>query len=280
MQKKVSTPLKGRRVVVTRPREQAAGLAEALRAHGAEVIEAPAIQIEAALDAAPLDAAIQGLESYDWIVFTSVNGVRAFLTRLEAQGRRAEELGACHLAAIGPATAAALRERGLSVDVVPRRFVAEQVFEAIRTWGPLTGKRILLPRADIAREALPELLRGHGAEVDVVVAYQTVPASGPIAEALELISRGMVDVVTFTSGSTVRSFFAAAEDKGRLRDRFLPASIGPITSQALREEGFEPRIEARVFTTGGLVEALVEYFRSPSTEEEPGERHPGASEMP
>jgi uroporphyrinogen III methyltransferase/synthase len=256
--------LEGRRVVVSRAREQAFGLSQALCRRGADVIEAPAIRIEPPHDWAPLDAAIRELASYDWIIFTSVNGVRFFFERCQSLGRSPGELAGSKLGAIGPATAAALQTRGLHVDIVPERFVAEEFFEALRQVGQLQGSRVLLPRADVAREALPELLRREGACVDVVIVYRTVTAREEIGLAVDLVTRGLVDVVTFTSGSTVRSFFSVIDDKERLRDKFIPASIGPITSQALREQGFTPGIEASEYTTDGLVEAIVDYFAGKS----------------
>ncbi len=172
-----ATPLEGKRVLVTRALEQASELSERLRSHGAEVFEAPAIRIEPPSDWAPVDAAIQNLESYDWIVFTSVNGAAYFLDRIHTLGGPPRELTQSKIAAIGPATRAALVKRGIPVDVQPERFVAEEVFAALRRFGSLEGAHILLPRADIAREALPELLRKEGAYVTVVAAYRTTPAT-------------------------------------------------------------------------------------------------------
>jgi uroporphyrinogen III methyltransferase / synthase len=254
-----SGTLRGRLVMVTRPREQVATLADGLRRRGAEVVEAPVIRIEAPPDLAPLDAAIERAADFDWIVFTSANGVRSFLARLRELGKEFPR-GGPKLAAIGPATAATLKGEGIEVEVVPQRFVAEEVYEALRQAGPLHGKKVLLPRADIAREALPELLRAAGAEVEVVVAYRTVSVSEEIASALRLVRDGRVDVVTFTSGSTVRSFLSAIPDKGELVGKFASASIGPITSQALRDAGLEPAIEAGVYTVDGLIDAIERYF--------------------
>jgi uroporphyrinogen III methyltransferase/synthase len=254
-----SASLRGRCVVVTRPRGQVAELAEGLRRRGAEVVEAPVIRIEDPTDRAPMDAAILRLPDFDWVVFTSANGVRSFLGRMRTLDRVMPS-GPPKIAAIGPATASALKAEGIRVDLLPERFVAEEVFEALRQAGPLEGKRMLLPRADIAREALPDLLRAAGAEVVVVVAYRTVTASEEIADALELVRDGRVDVVTFTSGSTVRSFLSAVGNKGELRGKFASASIGPITSRALRDAGFEPDIEASVYTVDGLIEAIERHF--------------------
>jgi uroporphyrinogen III methyltransferase/synthase len=255
-----SGPLSGKTVLVTRPRKQLKSLVDGLRERGAEVVEAPVIRIEPPLETGPLDQAVKGLANYDWVVFTSVNGVDAFLARLRSLGKNERELGQARVAAIGPATAAALEANGLRVDVIPERFVAEEVFAALRRFGSLQGRRVLLPRADIAREALPDLLRSEGAEVDVVVAYRTVAVTDELSTALKLISEGQVDVVTFTSGSTVRSFLSGVKDKDQLRGRLVAASIGPITSQALREAGLGPTIEAGVYTVDGLIEAIERYF--------------------
>ena len=245
------TPLRGRRIIVTRPRHQAASLKNALATLGADVVVAPAIRIEPPVDGAPLDAAVARADDYDWIVFTSVNGVEAFFDRATSTPRS-------EFAAIGPATADALSERGVRASVVPERFVAEEVFAALSRHTDLSGKKILLPRADIAREALPNLLRDAGCDVDVVAAYRTTPASEDIERAIALVRDSSVDAVTFTSGSTVRSFFSSADDT--VRARVTPASIGPITSDALREENVEPVIEAERYTTEGLVEAIRRHF--------------------
>ncbi|MGH9336115.1 MAG: uroporphyrinogen-III synthase [Vicinamibacteria bacterium] len=253
-------PLSGRCVVVTRPRHQSRPLCDALRELGARVVEAPAIRIEPPSDFQGLDEALSRIGSYDWVVFTSANAVEAFFERLEASFPRAS-LSSMRLAAIGPETAESLRQRGFEADVAPERFVAEEVFRAIAERESVSQKRFLLPRADIAREALPKLLRGEGAIVDVVVVYRTVPAEEEIGRAVELVERGEVDIVTFTSASTARSFMAAIEPHS-LRRRAAAASIGPLTSNALRELGIEPAIEAEKFTTSGLVEAILRDVRA------------------
>jgi uroporphyrinogen III methyltransferase/synthase len=235
-------------------------LAEGLRLSGAEVIEVPTIRIEPPSDWAAVDDAIRGIASYHWVIFTSVNGVKFFFERMSSIGVDDRALAKAKLAAIGPATRDELEAKGLKVDVVPERFVAEEVFEALKESGPLNGCRVLLPRADIARKALPELLRNEGVELDVVVAYRTVPSREDIRRAIDLVSQGSIDVVTFTSGSTVRNFFSAVEDRLSLQGKFLPASIGPITSQTLREFDFEPTIEAKEYTSDGLIAAIVDYF--------------------
>ncbi len=252
-------PLLGRTILVTRPRRQSRPLADALRRLGATVIEAPAIEIEPPPDFRPLDEAIGRLATYDWVVFTSVNGVEAFFDRLSEV--RPEAISSSpRLAAIGPATAESLRERGFEADVVPGKYTAEEVFRAIAGRGELSEKRFLLPRADIAREALPELLKAAGAIVDVVVAYSTVGNDGEMRRASELVGRGEVDMVTFTSASTARSFFAKVDPRA-VENRARAASIGPITSSALRELGVTPTVEAERFTTEGLVEAILRHYR-------------------
>jgi len=244
-------PLHGRRFVVTRPVGQAHTLSAPLRALGGEVIEAPAIRIEPPEDFGPLDRAIARLDAYDWILFTSVNGVEAFF-------ERAQKRPSARLATIGPATREALSHHGLKSDVTPERFVAESLFEALDDMVDLTGLEMLLPRADIARQALPNLLTAAGATVDVVPAYRTVLAHDDVRRAMSLLREETIDAVTFTSGSTVRSFFTNAD--ALVRSRAVAASIGPITSLALREQRVEPAIEAREYTSEGLVRAIREHF--------------------
>lgn len=252
-------PLSGRTILVTRPRGQSRPLADSLRRLGATVVEAPAIEIEPPSDFHALDEAIGRLALYDWVVFTSVNGVEAFFDRLAEVAPRTS-LGSQKLAAIGPATASGLREKGFEADVVPEKFVAEEVFRAIEGRGEISGKRFLLPRADIAREALPGMLRAAGGIVDVVVAYRTVPAEEEMRLASSLVERGEVDMVTFTSASTARSFFAKVDARA-VEGRAVLASIGPITSNALRSLGVSPAVEAEPFTTEGLVESILRYYR-------------------
>ena len=244
-------PLAGRRVVVTRPARQAATLVARLEALGAEVVQAPAIRIEPPESWAPLDEARARMDSYDWIVFTSVNGVEVFY-------ERAGTMPAVRYAAIGPATAEAIAERGARAEVVPEHFIAEALFEALSEHTDVKGQKFLLPRAHIAREALPNLLRAAGATVDVVAAYCTLPATKEIARAVKLVREGIVDAVTFTSGSTVRAFFDGADEA--VRARAVSASIGPITTAALRAERVEPQIEAERYTTEGLVDAIRSHF--------------------
>jgi len=255
-------PLFGQRIVITRPREQAAGLAEMLRDLGAQPIEFPVIQIDPASDYGPLDRAIETLEDYDWLVFTSVNGVRAFFERLALSRRDLRGLRA-KLAAIGPATREALERAHLKVDEVGDEFVAESLAAAIAKHS-VAGAAVLLVRAAVAREFLPESLRDRGARVDVVEAYRTSPAAGLEERARELEAHSP-DWITFTSSSTVDSFFAAVDAHKVSAARL--ASIGPVTSARLRsataqKPALEPTVEAQEYTVEGLLHAILsEYNR-------------------
>jgi len=255
-------PLLGKRIVVTRSREQAGSLARELNRLGAEVIEFPTIRIEplGGDRLRELDCAIGSVARYRWVIFTSVNAVDAFLDRMHALGKDARSLASCSICAIGPATAGALREKCLIADLVPEKFVAEAIVDAFAKAGGIAGARILLPRALVARDILPDSLRELGAEVDVVPVYETVPKIDHPQDVRELIARGEFDVVTFTSSSTVRNFaeIVGTERAREICGRALCASIGPITSQTARELGIPIAIEAAEYTIDGLVKAVVE----------------------
>jgi uroporphyrinogen III methyltransferase/synthase len=241
-------PLFGRTVVVTRAKEQAPALAARLADLGAQVVEIPTIEIEPAADWRPLDAAIARLESFDWLLFTSANGVRFFLERLEASARDLRSIRG-RICAIGPATAAALAALHLKVDLMPEEYVAESVVKAFEKI-PLEGARVLLPRAAVARDLIPVELEKLGARVVVVEAYRTVPARGATwPEDLR------PDWVLFTSSSTVENFvllFGAECLRGA-----RVASIGPVTSAAARRLGIDVAVEAASHTTNGLVQSVV-----------------------
>ncbi|MCE2542138.1 MAG: uroporphyrinogen-III synthase [Acidobacteria bacterium] len=263
-------PLSGRRVLVTRAREQSAELVDRLVDLGAEPVEAPTIRIAPPDDYGPLDAACADAESFDWIVFTSVNGVDAFLERLLAGPRDIRALGGVRLCAIGPATAGRLRRHGLKVDVMPAEHRAEAVFDALRRAGRLAGARVLLARADIARAMLADALRAAGAEVTEATAYRTVRAdgwSGP--ELHSLLREQPVDVVTFTSASTARNFaeILGAETAAELLAATPVASIGPVTAAAAAELGIETRIMPAAYTIPALVEAIADHFAGAETAE-------------
>jgi uroporphyrinogen III methyltransferase/synthase len=257
-------PLMGRTVVVTRAREQASDLLRALSELGAACLECPTIRVVPATDGAPLERAIAHLASYDWIVFTSVNGVRFFFERLFARGRDVRALGHLRTAAIGPATAEGLRAFGLTTDILPESYRAEAVAAAFARQD-VRGKKILLPRAREARSVLPEALRAQGAVVDEVTAYETL-AVGDGAETLrQHLENGRIDLVTFTSSSTVKNFKALLPqaDFARLMAGVTVASIGPITSETARGLGFEVHISAETYTIAGLCEAILSFYTRP-----------------
>ena len=244
-------PLHGRRVVVTRARAQASGVARALGALGAEVVELPAIRIVPRLDAPEVRDAVAALHSYALVCLTSPNGVRLLFEAMAAQGRDARALANATVAAIGPGTAAALAERGVLADVVPDRFVAEALVEALEGVD-VRDRPVLVARAAEARAVLPEALRARGADVDVVALYETV-AEEPDPEALAAAADA--DYVTFTSSSTVRNLVAAVGDRFPAAARVV--SIGPVTSEAAREAGLTVHAEADRHDPEGLVETLL-----------------------
>jgi len=248
--------------VVTRSRDQASNLVQLLNAAGARCLEAPTIVIAPPADFAPLDAALQHLSRYDWVIFTSANGVRAFMDRLFHMGLDVRALGRPRLAVIGPATAQALRDYSLVADVVPDTFQAEGLLAALEP-RLLGGTRLLLARAEQARDVLPEGLARLGLKVDVVPVYRAVPPSSVPPEIAELLSAGRVDILTFTSSSTVHNFAGLV---GQARFQTLAASaavasIGPITTATLKEYGITPRIESAAFTIPALAAAIIEYFK-------------------
>lgn len=237
-------PLAEVSVAVTRARAQASGLAGRLRGLGAEVIEAPVIRIEA------LEVELPNFSTYDLLCLTSPNGARLLFERLAEAGADARALGGVRVAAIGPGTAQELERHGIRADVVPERFVAEELLQAL---SDVPIERALVARAREAREVLPEGLRAGGAVVDVLELYQTV--AEPLSED-QLNVVAAADYVTFTSSSTVRCFLQAARDRVSERSRLL--SIGPVTSATLREHGLEPHVEAQQHDIDGLVAALVQ----------------------
>jgi uroporphyrinogen III methyltransferase / synthase len=251
-------PLFGRRVVVTRARDRAGELVRRLQAEGAATVEVPAIEIcDPADGGAGLATAADRLGEYDWVVLTSPNGARRLLDAVRDRGRDARAFAGARLAAIGPGTADALAGGNLAVDLVPPRFVAESLLEAFPEPTGRARGRVLLVRAAVARDVLPEGLRGRGWDVEVVEAYRTEQA--PLSEEQAAAVAG-ADVVTFTSSSTVASLLTA------LGDRPLPptvAAIGPITAATAREHGLAVDVEAEVHTIDGLVDALVAWAAKP-----------------
>ncbi len=257
-------PLLGRRIVVTRPRAQAGELAVALEDAGAEVVLFPTIAIAPAPDPAELDRAVETAGAYDWIVFTSVNGVRVFFERVAALGRDVRELAGARIAAIGPETAAELERRLVRPAVVPADYRAEGLLAALDETA-VRGRRVLLPRAAGAREILPAELRARGALVDEVIAYAAVPPPGADVDGMRAaLAAGEIDAVTFTSSSTVRNFAAligdaAVAEMGRAM-RPLVACIGPITADTARELGLRVDVVPDRYTASALADALVARF--------------------
>jgi len=279
-----SKPLSGVRVLVGRARHQAGALSTELRKLGADVIEIPFIEIRKPKSFKPLDAAMKSLNTYDWLILTSANGVEAMWDRMQklssgrqgireghdfsravedAQAKPASGAGGTHLriAAIGPATRKAIEQRGAKVDVVPKEYVAESVVRSLKS--KVKGKRVLLVRAKVARDVIPRELRKAGAQVDVVEAYETVvPRSSRrrLRAALKNLKR-RPHVVTFTSSSTGKNFVELLGARHAARKSTLAeiqmASIGPVTSATLRELGLSVDIAAKEFTIPGLIAAIV-----------------------
>ena len=244
-------PLHGRRVVVTRARAQASGLAATLGALGAQVVELPAIRIVSRVESEEVAAAIASIHTYALVCLTSANGAELLFEALERHGLDARALANATVAAIGPATAAALREHGIVADVVAERFLAEGLVEAL-AGVPIEGRPVLVARAAEAREALPDALRERGALLDVVALYETV-AEDPEPAAVE--AAAAADYVTFTSSSTVTNLMKAVGERFPAGARIV--SIGPVTSQAARDAGLEVHVEAERHDVEGLVEALL-----------------------
>lgn len=258
-------PLFGKRIVVTRSREQAGELVDLLESLGAEAIEAPMIRVTPPDDYKPLDEACARAGTFDWIVFTSANGVDYFMRRLLAGSGDVRDLKGVRLCAIGPATADRLARHGIKVDLTPAEYRAEAIVPALRESGDLQGIRVLLPRADIAREVLAEELRKAGAEISEVTAYRTVLAEIEQEEdpdIYRMLLEKRIEVVTFASASTVRNFvqvFGAEQASDLLRTTAV-ASIGPVTAEAAEQYGIQTSIMPKEYTIPALVEAIVTHF--------------------
>ena len=258
-------PLSGVRVLVGRARSQASALSAGLKALGANVVEIPFIEIRKPRSSRPLDDALRRIAEYDWLILTSVNGVDALATRLKHLRIPAKSLRHLKIAAIGPATSQAIKQLGLGTALVPKNYVAESVVQTLR--GKVEGKRVLLARARVARDVIPTELRKMGARVDVVEAYETIV---PVTSQKKLRTmmrdpKRRPAVITFTSSSTVRNFVALLGRRGRPPHTNLDgirfASIGPITSETLRELGLPVHIEAEEFTIPGLILAIQSDLR-------------------
>lgn len=257
---KQEEPLSGWRILTTRASKQSGGLAAPLRELGAEVIEIPTIEIKPPSSYKALDAVLKNIGKYDWLILTSVNGVEALFARVKRLRIAPEKLIHLQVAAIGPATQREIEEQGLKVAVTPDRYVAEAVVEALKD--KTKGKRVLLVRAKVARDVLPTELRKSGAKVDVAEAYETHVPKGAKAKLNRLFSNdsSRPDIVTFTSSSTATNFLSLLEKDHwhGLREIWL-ASIGPVTSDTLRQAGFRPNIEALEYTMEGLALAIAKH---------------------
>ena len=256
-----SDVLRGKRILVTRARTQAKPLVQAIEALGAAVVEFPTIEIRPPDSYGPLDRAIEKIKTYDWLVFTSVNGVERFLTRFEKLEKNLADLAGIEIAAIGPETAKRLEAAGIPAGLVPQRYQAEGMLETL-AGKTLQGKRVLIPRAAKARDILPDTLRQHGAHVDVVVAYQTVLPKIDIQSLSRALNEDGIDMITFTSSSTVSNFamMLSGQDLPRLLARIAIACIGPITEKTVEELGLRADVVAAEFTVPGLVSAIADYF--------------------
>lgn len=254
--------LAGKRIVITRALPQAPALAALLEAKGATAILMPTIEIVPPQSFQPLDKALKKIQSYDWLILTSVNGVTALCKRMEKAGMDAGLLRPLRICAIGPATKAEIEKQlGLRVAVMPEEYIAESVVAALRN--QVAGRNVLLVRAKVARDVIPNELRKAGAEVDVAEAYETILPVNSAAKLQELLQGDRADAVTFTSSSTAKNFVALLpknqSPKEKLQGIAL-ASIGPVTSETLREVGLWVDVEADTYTMEGLVAALERHF--------------------
>lgn len=255
-------PLGGKRILVTRARGQAGRLSEELRKLGAEPVEIPAIEIVPPESFDALDAALGNVARFDWLIVTSTNAVSAIRERCEKLGVAAEKFSRVKIAAIGATTARALDEAGLPVSVTPKEYVGESLVEALANRAD--GARVLIVRAAVARDVIPDALAGRGARVEVVEAYRTVVPEESVAKLAEALAGGLPEAATFTSSSTVTNFFHLLRAAGfdRPPDGMVAVSIGPITSGTLREHGWEPAAEADPHDVAGLVAATVRALHS------------------
>jgi len=255
-------PLAGKRIVITRARKQAETLARTIEELGGEVTEFPTIEICPPESFAEFDAAVDKLETYDWVIFTSVNSIESFLNRLKVKGKTVAALSARKVGAIGVETAKQLERERIHPCLVPERYQAEGILAALSP-EEIHGKRVLIPRAAEAREILPATLRKWGALVDVIVAYRTELPCVDIRPLAALLTERKIDVITFTSSSTVRNFVRlfGGRKLGEIASGSTVACIGPITAATIEELGGRADIVADQFTATGMLRAIVEHFK-------------------
>ena len=256
-------PLFGKKIVVTRAREQASSFLAGLREHGADCIEFPTIEIVPPEDWGPLDRSIEDIGNYTWLLFTSVNGVKYFFKRLYDKGKDVRSLGDIKVGAIGPKTAEAVREYGIIPDLVPSQYRAEAVIEAFKKFRA-DDLKILLPRASKAREILPDELEKMGAQIDVIDAYSTVMPGNKVEKVMKMLETNEIDMITFTSSSTVTNFMEMFGDKGTQVKTWLKdvdiASIGPVTSETAKKTGLNITVEPADYTIDALTDAIVKHY--------------------
>lgn len=260
-------PLFGRRILVTRTRQQASTLVAGLEEQGAECFECSTINIQPLENYDEIDGELERLKEYHWILFTSINGVKYFFDRLHKKGMDARDLKGPDIACVGRATADLLFTYGINADLIPSTFTGEGLAESLLDLG-VEGRNILIPRAKVGYELLPETLRGAGAQVSVVPVYQTFPESACMDMVREKLRAGELDILTFTSSSTVRNFISMFGEEGReelfkLLKGVKLAAIGPVTGKTLRDNGLPVDVEAKEHTIDGLIEAIVDSCTSP-----------------
>lgn len=259
-------PLFGKRILVTRARDQAMEFTDLLKLYGGDPVEFPTIEVVPPESWEALDGAIRRIEEYDWLIFTSVNGVVYFLERLNAGGKDIRSLKGIKLCAIGPRTAQEIERMGVRVDLMPAEYVAEALIEQMGLQD-LTGRRILIPRAAVARDILPDALTRMGARVDLVTAYRTIRPTRDVEWVKNLLQGRQISVITFTSSSTVRNFVEmfGPEEARQLLNGVAVACIGPITAKTVEEYGMAVHILPKDSTIPSLAQAIVEHFTTQAT---------------
>jgi uroporphyrinogen III methyltransferase/synthase len=269
----VIKPLSGKKILITRPREQSGEFTAQLKKLGAEVIELPTIEIVPPKSWEKLDRAISQLKSYDWIIFTSANGVHFFWQRLKEKRKYRDLPSSLKICAIGPATALQLKEKNIPVSFIPKEYIAESILKGFGRI-PIKGKRILLARAKKARDILPKGFRKMGGIVDVVEVYRTIRSKREARRLKKLLLEEKIDAITFTSSSTVDHFAELLKEvdlKKTLKDIAI-ACIGPVTSQTARKRGMKVHIQPKEYTIPGLSKAIAKYFSPPLSPPPSGER--------
>lgn len=255
-----SKPLFGKTIVVTRPKNQSQKFIKLLEQQGAQVVPYPTIEIRPPHSYKALDRAIENIEEYNWIIFTSVNGVWSFFKRLSELNKDIRQLHKAKIAAIGEITAKEVERLGIKIDIIPDDFKAEGLINIFKKEN-MVDTRVLIPRAKVARDVLPESLVKIGAKVDIVTAYLAKPPSrARTNNIVKLLNKGEIDVVTFTSSSTAKNFFSLMPNLKHHKKKLLFASIGPITAKTVKEAGYNSKIIPKTYTADHLANKIVDYF--------------------